>query len=107
MATPKEIDVVRRAYELWQEAGQPHGKDEEFYHQAKKELQDALDNECPAGNNRERHPKDVPANHGTYVPRLQPIYSEGDQRAGADPEPLSSPGRSALAAAAFHMPPAD
>jgi hypothetical protein len=47
MATPKEIDVVRRAYELWQQAGQPSGKDEEFYHQAKKELQDALDNECP------------------------------------------------------------
>ena len=51
MATPKEIDVVRRAYELWEQAGQPPGKDEEFYHQAKKELQDALDNECPAGNN--------------------------------------------------------
>ena len=51
MATPKEIDVVRRAYELWQQAGQPPGKDEEFYHQAKKELQDALDNECPAGDN--------------------------------------------------------
>ena len=43
MATPKEMDVVRRAYELWQQAGEPSGKDEEFYHQAKKELQEALD----------------------------------------------------------------
>jgi hypothetical protein len=43
MATPKEIDVVRRAYELWQQAGEPSGKDEEFYHQARKELQEALD----------------------------------------------------------------
>lgn len=50
MAAPKEMDVIRRAYELWQQAGQPSGKDEEFYHQAKKELQDALDNETPTGN---------------------------------------------------------
>ena len=50
MAEPKEMDVIRRAYELWQQAGQPSGKDEEFYHQAKKELQGALDNETPAGN---------------------------------------------------------
>ena len=46
MATPKEMDVVRRAYELWQQAGEPSGKDDdEFYHQAKKELQEALDRE--------------------------------------------------------------
>jgi hypothetical protein len=51
MATPKEMDVVRLAYELWQQPGQPSGKDEEFYHQAKKELQDTLDNERPSGNN--------------------------------------------------------
>ena len=45
MATPKEMDVIRRAYELWQQAGEPPNKDEEFYHQAKKELQEALDKE--------------------------------------------------------------
>jgi hypothetical protein len=45
MATPKEMDVVRRAYELWQQAGEPSGKDDEFYHQAKKELQEAVDRE--------------------------------------------------------------
>jgi len=45
MATPKEMDVVRRAYELWQQAGEPSGKDDEFYHQAKKELQEALERE--------------------------------------------------------------
>ena len=43
MVAPKEIDVVRRAYELWQQAGEPPDKDQEFYHQAKKELQEALD----------------------------------------------------------------
>ena len=45
MATPKEMDVVRRAYELWQQAGEPSGKDDEFYHQAKKELQEAVNRE--------------------------------------------------------------
>jgi hypothetical protein len=47
MAEPKEMDVIRRAYELWQRAGQPSGKDDEFYHQAKRELQEALDKEPP------------------------------------------------------------
>jgi hypothetical protein len=40
---PKEIDVIRRAYERWQLAGQPSGKDDDFYYAAKKELQEALD----------------------------------------------------------------
>ncbi len=45
MAAPKEIDVVRRPYQLWQQAGEPSNRDEDFYHQAKKELQEELDNE--------------------------------------------------------------
>jgi hypothetical protein len=45
MAEPKEMDVIRRAYELWQRAGQPSGKDDDFYYQAKRELQEALDKE--------------------------------------------------------------
>jgi hypothetical protein len=49
MTAPKEMDVVRRAYELWQQAGEPRGKDEEFYHQAKSELQEALDKEHGKG----------------------------------------------------------
>jgi hypothetical protein len=42
VTAPKEIDVIRRAYQLWQQAGEPSNKDEEFYHQAKRELQEAL-----------------------------------------------------------------
>ena len=38
MAGPKHIDIVRRAYQLWQQAGEPQGKDEEFYHLAEQEL---------------------------------------------------------------------
>jgi hypothetical protein len=29
---PAGIDIVRRAYELWQQAGEPKGRDQEFYH---------------------------------------------------------------------------
>jgi hypothetical protein len=38
MAIAPKIEVVRRAYELWQQAGEPDGKDQEFYLQAEKEL---------------------------------------------------------------------
>ena len=40
---PKPIDIVRRAYELWQENGKPEGKDQEFYYQAGKELNEQGD----------------------------------------------------------------
>jgi hypothetical protein len=40
MAEPSHIEIVRRAYELWQEAGEPEGKDQEFYLQAEKELRE-------------------------------------------------------------------
>jgi hypothetical protein len=44
----KEMDVIRRAYQLWQQAGEPSGRDEEFYYQAKQELQEALEKESSA-----------------------------------------------------------
>jgi hypothetical protein len=43
MAKPARIEVVRRAYELWEQAGKPEGRDDEFYHQAERELQEAGD----------------------------------------------------------------
>ena len=39
MKKPTRMEVVRRAYELWQNAGQPEGRDQEFYHQAERELE--------------------------------------------------------------------
>lgn len=72
MATPKEMDVVRRAYELWQQAGEPSGKDDEFYHQAKKELQEALDREHqPRRNNQERQ----------KTPQSERLFSTGRRSA--------------------------
>ena len=38
MAEPNEKEVKNRAYELWEKAGKPEGKDEEFYHLAQQEL---------------------------------------------------------------------
>jgi hypothetical protein len=35
---PAEIEIIRRAYELWQQAGEPVGRDQDFYHQAEQEL---------------------------------------------------------------------
>jgi len=41
MENPTEKQIVRRAYELWEQAGKPEGRDQEFYHLAEKELRDA------------------------------------------------------------------
>jgi hypothetical protein len=38
MNKPAEIEIVRRAYQLWQQAGEPEGRDQKFYHQAEQEL---------------------------------------------------------------------
>jgi Protein of unknown function (DUF2934) len=38
MTTPTREQIIHRAYELWEEAGKPEGRDEEFYHRAEKEL---------------------------------------------------------------------
>jgi hypothetical protein len=44
---PPEIEIVRRAYELWEQSGQPEGRDQEFYLQALQELHEALDDRAP------------------------------------------------------------
>jgi hypothetical protein len=46
MPDPTQMDIVRRAYELWQQAGEPKGRDWEFYLQAEKELRN--ENDPPA-----------------------------------------------------------
>jgi hypothetical protein len=47
MAKPSEDQIRKRAHELWERAGKPDGRDEEFWHQAEKELQ-AADEESPS-----------------------------------------------------------
>ena len=42
LANPKSERVIHRAYELWEQAGKPDGRDREFYHKAEQELRDAV-----------------------------------------------------------------
>jgi hypothetical protein len=39
MRRPLEIDIIRKAYELWELSGKPEGRDQEFYLQALQDLQ--------------------------------------------------------------------
>jgi hypothetical protein len=47
MAKPLGIDIVRRAYELWQQAGEPEGRDQEFYLEAERELTEVANKDAP------------------------------------------------------------
>jgi hypothetical protein len=47
MRRPPEIDIVRKAYELWELFGKPEGRDQEFYLWALQELQAALTDQAP------------------------------------------------------------
>jgi hypothetical protein len=36
------IEIIRRAYKIWEDSGKPEGKDEEFYLRAERELEEEL-----------------------------------------------------------------
>ncbi len=38
VSVPQKMKITRRAYELWQQAGEPKDRDDEFYLQAEREL---------------------------------------------------------------------
>jgi hypothetical protein len=40
MEKPTEEQIRQRAHELWEQNHRPDGRDEEFWHQAEKELND-------------------------------------------------------------------
>ena len=48
MADSRKMQITRRAYELWQQAGEPKDRDEEFYVQAERELNEASENAITA-----------------------------------------------------------
>jgi hypothetical protein len=57
MRRPPEIDIVRKAYELWELSGKPDGRDQEFYLKALQELQSAsgdMKSDQPDQGNRQR-----------------------------------------------------
>jgi hypothetical protein len=45
MENPTREQIIHRAYELWEQAGKPDGRDHEFYHQAEEELRQGLSHE--------------------------------------------------------------
>jgi hypothetical protein len=45
MTAPTKEQILHRAYELWERAEKPEGRDEEFYHQAEKELNEGITGE--------------------------------------------------------------
>jgi hypothetical protein len=50
MRNPTGMQIVRRAYQLWEQAGKPEGRDQEFYHEAERQLRN------------EEEPKESPEN---------------------------------------------
>ncbi|MBR0777906.1 DUF2934 domain-containing protein [Bradyrhizobium diazoefficiens] len=38
MAKPSDKEIAARAYKMWEDAGMPEGKDEEYWHAAEQEL---------------------------------------------------------------------
>ena len=50
MRRPPEIEIIRKAYELWEQSGKPDGRDQEFYLQALEELQTLPDNNALGDN---------------------------------------------------------
>jgi Protein of unknown function (DUF2934) len=47
MQRPAEMDILLRAYELWERAGKPDGRDQDSYPQAERELQEANEQAVP------------------------------------------------------------
>ena len=41
MGEPTREQIIHRAYELWEQNDKPEGRDDEFYHQAERELRDS------------------------------------------------------------------
>jgi hypothetical protein len=49
MEDPTKKQITHRAYERWEQAGKPDGRDQEFYHQAEQELRNE-DKSSPVRN---------------------------------------------------------
>jgi hypothetical protein len=56
MAQPTNDEIRVRAHQLWEQAGKPEGREEEFWHQAERELQ----TEDKDPNKLKEPPNDLP-----------------------------------------------
>ena len=55
MDKPTEDQIRQRAHELWEQSHRPDGRDEEFWNQAERELQEAEESRKPRKRNPRRH----------------------------------------------------
>ena len=61
MAYPTDEQIRIRAHELWQQAGKPEGRDNEFWHLAERDLQE---------REKPEHPEPTPEHsEATMVPQ--------------------------------------
>jgi hypothetical protein len=52
MENPTKEQIIHRAYQLWEQAGKPEGRDQEFYHEAERQLAGAPAPETAQDNTR-------------------------------------------------------
>src|ERR1019366_9027810 len=55
MDKPTEDQIRQRAHELWEQSHRPDGRDDEFWNQAERELQEAEESRKPRKRNPRRH----------------------------------------------------
>jgi hypothetical protein len=49
-------EIIKRANKLWEQAGSPEGRAEEFYHQAEQELEQERSSQMPPAPNSDQSP---------------------------------------------------
>jgi hypothetical protein len=77
MSEPTREQIERRAYELWQRAGFPNGRDKEFEHQAEQELRNQ---ECSVGAPAMKHEYNPSTPRRFYVSPKDELPKENPER---------------------------
>jgi hypothetical protein len=69
-SSPSQNEIAARARSLWEQAGQPTGRDEEFWHRAEQELSDGGKSNRPPVTiaPRAKQPPPIPASPVNEVP---------------------------------------
>ena len=70
MATDRNKRIQDRAYHLWEAAGRPHGRDEEFWHLANEAEHAGGEEAAPATPAKSASPRPAKANEEVALPTL-------------------------------------
>ncbi len=77
MADSKEQLIRERAYDLWNQAGRPHGRNEEFWALAEREVQADEDGEDPVPIDAVPGEGDLPRTRRADIDMLTPQEATG------------------------------